>query len=819
MNAGAGIARPSCLATRWLLWLVVAVPCGAQTQRDARVPPQQLHEAVRERPGEAARPVPLPDFVTARPGGAETASAVFRLHADLGPDPRPIALYLPGVYGSPRVSINGHVLLDRIASPLSGHRGNADRLLLATLPTEFLRPGRNDIEVMLASPRGVGLSAVWVGDEGVLRTMHSHKLFWQVTGPLVAAAVIMALSLCVLVLWARRPGQTLYGYFGIGGMLWSLHTIWVVSPDRLLPAPHQGIWFNYAYALFVAPLVVFCLRLAEWRLPKLERSMWIGLALGPILLYAANFAGIDNAQAYWRLLWIGTVVVGVYAVGAYALKRRDTQGTLLLATGVIALAFGVRDWLVDQTSADNNPVFLTSYSGLLFFPLVAWILIDGFVQAARELELLNAGLEQRVAEKSAQLRLALEEMRAAKDAAEAANRAKSSFLAAASHDLRQPTHALGLYMAALRGETHGGRRSELAERMSESIAALNAMFNTLLDVARMDAGAVLVEVRPFALDALLHRLAHELSSEAADRGLRLSVRIGGNPQRLNALSDPLLVERIVRNLLANGVKHTGSGGVLLACRLRGASGQPHRRVEVWDTGPGIPAAQRERVFDEFFRLGHPERDRTGGMGLGLSIVKRLSQLLGHRLTLDSNEGRGSRFAVEIPATALAAAPKVEARPSGTLDGLRVGVLEDDPEVREAMRTLLEGWGCVVTAAACAEELVAAAAKRPADALHALIVDYQLGKGRTGIEAIGIARRTCARDAPALIVSGASAPDRLLELQASGFDWMIKPVPAPRLRSWLILAMRDLPARSVGNARAPHGAAAEQAGPIGLAQVP
>jgi CheY-like chemotaxis protein len=330
---------------------------------------------------------------------------------------------------------------------------------------------------------------------------------------------------------------------------------------------------------------------------------------------------------------------------------------------------------------------------------------------------------------------------------------------------------------------------------------------------------VLVEVRPFALDALLHRLAHELSSEAADRGLRLSVRIGGNPQRLNALSDPLLVERIVRNLLANGVKHTGSGGVLLACRLRGASGQPHWRVEVWDTGPGIPAAQRERVFDEFFRLGHPERDRTGGMGLGLSIVKRLSQLLGHRLTLDSNEGRGSRFAVEIPATALAAAPKVEARPSGTLDGLRVGVLEDDPEVREAMRTLLEGWGCVVTAAACAEELVAAAAKRPADALHALIVDYQLGKGRTGIEAIGIARRTCARDAPALIVSGASAPDRLLELQASGFDWMIKPVPAPRLRSWLILAMRDLPARSVGNARAPHGAAAEQAGPIGLAQVP
>ena len=168
---------------------------------------------------------------------------------------------------------------------------------------------------------------------------------------------------------------------------------------RSLPGPpHLGIWRNLGYGFFIAPLVVFCLRLAEWRWRWFERAIWVLLACGPALLYAAQQAdALGSVSSYWRLTFLGAVAVGVYAVAVYAMKRRDTQGMLLLATGVVALAFGVRDWLVAQYGDDNNPIYLTSFSGLLFFPPVAWILIDGFVSAARDLERLNAELEERVA--------------------------------------------------------------------------------------------------------------------------------------------------------------------------------------------------------------------------------------------------------------------------------------------------------------------------------------------------------------------------------------------------------------------------------------
>ncbi|MEO5845554.1 MAG: ATP-binding protein [Caldimonas sp.] len=790
MTRSEGVARGASEAMRMLLWMLAVAlvgPVAAQTQN------HQVREALRVGGDGIAKTVTLPEYIERRAGDPEKLTATYRLRADLGSRPGPTAVYLPGVFAAARIAVNGHVIADRIEEFHLARLGGAGRLVLATVPREFLHAGVNEVELKLASRQGIGLSAVWVGDENTLRAMHEHKLLWQVNGPAAGAGVVLVLSLCVLVIWARRPTHTLYGYFGIGGTIWALHTLWRLMPEPFLEPPHLGIWRNLGYGFFAVPLVIFCLRLSEWQLPRFEKAMWWSLLLSPPVLYVAQYAGVLGSTAsYVRLLWIGAVAVGVYAVGLYALRRRDAQGVLLLATGFVALAFGVRDWLADQNPTDNNPIFLTSFAGVLFFPLVAWILIDGFVQAARDLERLNAELEQRVADKSAQLRHALENMSAAKEAAEGANRAKSAFLAAASHDLRQPTHALGLYMAALRAEKDAVPRAELADRMSEAIAALNTMFNALLDVSRMDAGALQVDVRPFAIAPLMHRLARELSRQAQDRGLRLSVRVSTNSQRLNALSDPVLVERILRNLLGNAVKYTQAGGVLLACRWRHGEGDGSWQVEIWDTGPGIPAADRERVFEEFFQLGNSERDRTGGMGLGLSIVRRMARLLGHRLRLDSIEGKGSRFVLELPATAEPARAALEIGASGSLAGLRVGIVDDDPEVREAARALLAGWKCKVVCAADVDELLARTDADPAVHLQALIVDYELRDGRNGIEAIEAVRRACGKAVPALVVSGAAAPDRLLELQASGHPWMIKPVPASRLRSWLVQAMSSHP---------------------------
>jgi CheY-like chemotaxis protein len=235
---------------------------------------------------------------------------------------------------------------------------------------------------------------------------------------------------------------------------------------------------------------------------------------------------------------------------------------------------------------------------------------------------------------------------------------------------------------------------------------------------------------------------------------------------------------------------------------------PSWRIQVWDTGPGIAAADCERVFEEFFQLDPsgrgqdapvderrgPGRDgspRLGlGLGLGLSIVRRLAQLLDHGVRLKSTPGRGTCLTLELPATAAEAPAEVHmTRETRSLAGLRVGVIDDEEEVREGMRVLLERWGCVVTTGASADELLARASSGVGAPLQVLVVDYQLREGRTGVEAIEVVRRACHAQPPALIVSGVSAATRLAELHASGFEWLIKPVPPERLRSWLIDATR------------------------------
>ena len=762
----------------------------------AVVPPAVVHlkQALRSVPGRAAATVALPEYLET--GSGETSlRPVYALQAEFGAAPNGSALYVPGLLNRARIRVNGHVVFDTLRDTGRPAPRGPGRLVLVPLSDEFVRPGSNAIEVALDAPRWTSLSSVWIGDEAVLRRMYERKRWWQVYAPVVAAAVILALAVCVLLLWVRQRGETLYAYFGVGGVIWALHSVWAVLPDPLLPYPHFAVWWNLGFGFFVAPIVVFCIRLARWRVPRMERGLWLLLASGPFLVYAAYAVGaMDVLLVWWRLAWIGVVGVGAAAVVYFSFMRRDAHAALLMTAGAAAFGFGLFDWLESFSRSDNNPVLLTNFSGLVFFPLVASMLIDGFVRASRDLERLNVDLERRVETKSAELRAALEAMRSARDGAEAADRAKSSFLAAASHDLRQPMHALGLYMAALRAEPDDAARVELIGRMDASVGALDGLFDALLDVSRIDAGAIEPRPRVFALEALLHRLGADFATQAADKGLRLAVRVAPAVRGLNAFSDPLLVERILRNLLANAVKYTAAGGVLLACRLRAAgSPAPHWRIEVWDSGPGIPESEFERVFEEFYQLGNPERNRAAGLGLGLSIVRRLTRLLGHPLALQSRPGHGSRFGIELPATP--ATPAALAEPAadddlaglGSIERLGVAVIDDDPDVRDSMTALLTRWGCDVVAGATGEEVLARAGADPAQRLQAAVVDYQLRDGHTGIDAIRALRRACGAGLPALVVSGASSTERLAEVNASGHAWMSKPVPAARLRNWLVQA--------------------------------
>ena len=401
-----------------------------------------------------------------------------------------------------------------------------------------------------------------------------------------------------------------------------------------------AILWTWFYSFFAFMLVVFCLRFAGWRWRYFERGLWAACLIGPPLMYAAwAYEAFNAFSSLWRLGINLVVVIGVFAVAHYAWRRRTTESTLLLAAGAVSMAFALRDWWLSLRHANEYPIYWTPYAGLLFIALVGWILIDRFVQTTNELERMNADLESRVEQKGTALGTALVAMETAKIEAEQANHAKSAFLAAASHDLRQPIHALGLFLAALRAEKLNEVQRGLADRMARSISALDSMFNALLDISRMDAGAVKPLMRSVNFESLVRRIVEDFSGAAAAKGLRLSLRISQRLNGANVRTDELLTERILRNLIGNAVKYTASGGVLVACRLRST----HVRLEVWDTGCGIAEHERERVFDEFYQVGNPERLRSAGLGLGLSIVRRLTRLLGIELRMTSRLVRGSRF--------------------------------------------------------------------------------------------------------------------------------------------------------------------------------
>ncbi|MBI3367309.1 MAG: hypothetical protein HY021_02305, partial [Burkholderiales bacterium] len=537
-----------------------------------------------------ARAVRLPHRAKYRPEGITLR---WQIDADPAPHalPHQQALYLPGLVAHGRLTLNGQVLLDRGAHASEELPPDADCVVLVVVPDAFWRAGRNVVELHADGRPGVSISRLSVGPVHTLVQQQRARLFGLTVGPMIISAVIGAMGLCVAALWARLR-DPLLGYFALAAVLWALHTAWTALPVATLSRIHFIVWWNALYMFVVAMLVLFCLRFADWHWPRVERFVWWAALAGPLLLYGAEAAGhLIDAARWWRLAWILSVLLGVAAVAHTTWRRRDLDSLLITLTGLIALALGVRDWLGDPD--DNNRVMLVHYAGLPFIGVVTTMLIKRYLGAAAELERMNRGLERRVAEQNAELRQTVEQMRAARDAAESADRAKSSFLAAASHDLRQPAHALGLYLAALQAQQLQPGQAELLERMSSSLGALDMLFSALLDVSRIDSGAVVPKPRTLALAPLLRRLADEFAPQAEARGLRLSLRLPRDGDSARVDSDPMLLERILRNLLANAIKYTRSGGLLLACRARrDAAGRAGWRLEVWDSGIGIAPADQ-----------------------------------------------------------------------------------------------------------------------------------------------------------------------------------------------------------------------------------
>jgi signal transduction histidine kinase/CheY-like chemotaxis protein len=393
-------------------------------------------------------------------------------------------------------------------------------------------------------------------------------------------------------------------------------------------------------------------------------------------------------------------------------------------------------------------------------------------------------LDKTVRRRTAELQAALRSVEGANDAllkakqqAEKASAFKSTFLAFVSHDLLQPLNAARLNLSTLTEAAPNDEVRRFARQIDLALTNLEDLIRTLLDMSKLDAGAMRPELASVELEQILSSLRQEFAPTAAARGLKLTIR----PSRAYVRTDPLLIKRILQNLINNALRYTRRGGVLLGARPRG----DRIRIEVCDTGPGIPPDRREAIFEEFRREG-ALNPGDGGFGLGLSIVRRLAQALDHRVDLASRVGFGSTFAIELPAaSAEDAAPAPVSAPLparlGGVHGAEILVIENELSVAAAMRALLERWGCRVNVAASPGE-AREALRRGAAQPDLVIADYHLDDGARGFDAIDIVQQEFGAVIPACIVTADHSPAVTEAAAARGLEILRKPVKPAELRS-------------------------------------
>ncbi|MEO7335746.1 MAG: hybrid sensor histidine kinase/response regulator [Caldimonas sp.] len=546
-------------------------------------------------------------------------------------------------------------------------------------------------------------------------------------------------------------------------------------------------------------------------------AFWL-LRLLMLQRYRRALHGAAPDWQSWRLRWnLATLLSGgLWGVTAWVFYG---HGDATQQTGLVIIVYTYCIAAVPVLA--NQPRLFLLFASLCFLPLIARIASEGDghgIQLAGELLLivslttvLARSYRQALA-RVTELKLRADDLllqvrqekgiaEAARHEAEVATRAKTRFLAAASHDLRQPLHAMGLFAGALRRGRHDPDAARLVESIGESVDALEALFSELLDITRIDSGGVEVDPRSFEVADMLERVRVHFGPPAFEKGVALRLR--GHRQVVHG--DPIIVERILRNLVSNAIRYTADGTVLVGFRRRGVLVD----LQVWDTGCGIAQVDQTRIFEEFYQVpGRPRQslDQRKGLGLGLAIVTRLANLMAAPLSLRSQPGHGSVFTLTLPiGHARCTASRREAPDHSvdiTLDGVLIVVVEDDASVRKALDALLSGWGATVAAfdgVASAEQW--AVDRDPSLARpHLAIVDYSFEDGSTGIDAIAALRRRFGANLPAIVVTGSTLSDLEAESRAHNFQVLLKPVPPNRLRA--SIAARLAPRSPTGASGAP-----------------
>lgn len=546
---------------------------------------------------------------------------------------------------------------------------------------------------------------------------------------------------------------------------------------------------------------------APWALLLPWMLLFVGLWVVRVVLAQRFGAAVRREHdavdwARWRLYWN---VLTLCSSGAWGLSGWIfyTRGLGIQQTGLILVIYTFCIAAVPVLA--NQPRMFLAYVAICFGPLVVRITtgLDEYSYRLAGMLLIIVTLTTLLARNYRQalarvielklraddllVQLRVEKLAAeeARREAEVANRAKTQFFTAASHDLRQPLHAMGLFAEALRQRTREPEVAHLVNSINASVDALEGLFSELLDITRIDSGGVQVNPQPVEIGDILRKLRLHFEPTAFEKGL--SLRLRGGSRVVHA--DALLVERILRNLVSNAIRYTNDGSVLVAARARAGK----VLLQVWDTGLGIRAEEQARIFEEFYQVPNTPAvapHQRKGLGLGLAIVKRLADLMGAPLTLRSTPGRGTVFTLELPRgekprTAPTVVPGKG--PVGiTLHGRLIVVVEDEPAVRSGIEVLLQGWGAEVASFDSVAEASAWAGRSdPAQVKpDLLIADYRLENGRSGIDAIVALRERFGAGLPAIVVTGSTMSSLDKEAQERHFHLLIKPVVPNKLRAMI-----------------------------------
>jgi two-component system, sensor histidine kinase len=574
---------------------------------------------------------------------------------------------------------------------------------------------------------------------------------------------------------------------------------------ELVRAQYRNIPTAVAVNAIISGLLCTALR----ETVSLERLGWwlcavYAIAVARFLLWRqfnADPLKVARSRQWRRIAWLGSGVNGLtWGVGGivlYAAHSPASQFLLLItqfgmgagAAYASAPAFAaVLAYLLPSVLLSSVPFFLEGDSvhvtlGAMLFVFVAAAThftygISRTIARAIALRFENIDLIQELRNQT----LAAEQ---AREAAEEANVAKSRFLAAAGHDLRQPLHALGFFVDALQEHSLPPDGRVVVTNIRRSVDAMEDLFNSLLDVSRLDAGIVRPRIATIALAPLMERVRLEYDPVARQKNLSLSVAHNS----LFVRSDPVLLERIMRNLVANAVRYTDRGRIILGARRNAHS----VRIEVWDSGRGIPKDKHREIFQEFRQLDNPQRDRRKGLGLGLAIIERLVKLLDHPLELRSQLGKGSVFVVTVPRG------RREEFVPGEADGQIVVdrdvanslilVVDDEPDVRASMLALLGRWRCeVIAAESCSQMLEKLVSIQRLPDL--IVSDYRLKGEENGIEVIARLREEFNAQVPALLITGDTGMEQLREAEESGLHVLHKPLNPSRLRALIANLRRE-----------------------------